>query len=145
MAELTDLKGVGPSRVKLLKDAGYETIEKIAEASGDDIRTIGRISAAGAESIVLSARALASLSATVDSGDDVTLQDCALPGDVIARIAAEIVGDSKTRKRMIHAVSREIADRLAKPLRKSIRVKGMKTKHVRKALIEVLDKELRNA
>jgi hypothetical protein len=146
MADLTDLKGVGPSRAKRLEDAGYGTVEKIAEASVDDVRALGRISVAGAETIIDGARELTGVSAAIGSSDEASVGDCAvLPGDVIDRIAMEIVGDSKTRKRMIRAVSREIADRLAKPLRKRISYKGLKTKRVRKALLEVLDRELRNS
>ncbi|MBT5713286.1 hypothetical protein HOI71_19730, partial [Candidatus Poribacteria bacterium] len=128
MAALTDINGVGPSRAERLAEAGYGTVGKVADASVDELRAIAGVSIAAAEAIILGARELAPDGATTDSDDDGSPS-----GDIIDRIAAEIIGDAKARKRMIRAVSREIADRLAKPLRKELGGKGLKVKRIRKA------------
>jgi|SaaInl4_135m_RNA_FD_contig_21_3324118_length_502_multi_10_in_0_out_0_1 hypothetical protein len=148
MAALTDINGVGPSRAMRLANAGYGSIEAVADASVDELRAIVGVSIAAAEAMILGARDLAPDGAQTnadapadDAGDgsDSTGED---DGDIIDRIAAQIVGGRKQRKRIVRDVSREIAARLAKPLRKELGVKRLTTTQVRHALAAVVAKEL---
>ncbi len=147
MAALTDINGVGPSRAMRLANAGYVSVEAVADASVDELRAVVGVSIAAAEAMILGARELAPDGASEDAeasdADDGSAADD--EGDIIDRIAAQIVGGRKQRKRVIRAVSREIAARLAKPLRKELDVKRLTTKQVRHALAAVVAKELRKS
>lgn len=152
MAALTDINGVGPSRAMRLANAGYGNVEAVADASVDELRAVVGVSIAAAEAMILGARELApdgaSTDATPEAADDVADPvpepdgDADDAGDIIDRIAAQIVGGRKQRKRIVREVSKEIAARLAKPLRKELGVKRLKTKQVRDALATVVAKEL---
>ena len=146
MAALTDIKGVGPSRAERLSEAGYETPEKLAEASVDEVRAVMGVGIPAAEAIILAAREVApdGTSSAADSDDTPPAGSCPA-GDVIDDIAAQIVGDPKARKRMIRAVSEQIADRLAKSVRRQLGKGAPKVKHVKKALAHALARELRKA
>lgn len=141
MATLTDINGIGPSRAERLAKAGYGTVGKVADASVDELRAIVGVSVAAAKAIVLGARELAA----DGGGHDIDDAAASPTGDIIDRIAAEIVGDAKARKRMIRAVSQELAARLAKPLRKELGGKALKVKRVRRALANAVARELRKA
>ena len=139
MAALTDINGVGPSRAMRLANAGYGSVEAVADASVDELRAIVGVSIAAAEAMILGARELAPDGASTDVVSD----DAPEPvGDVIDRIATRIVGGRKARKRIVREVSRDIAARLAKPLRKELGVKRLTTKQVRHALAAAVAKEL---
>jgi len=57
-AGLTVIDGVGEKSAELLKEAGYDTIEKIAAMSDEEILAVPGIGAKTAQKILLSARAL---------------------------------------------------------------------------------------
>ncbi len=144
MASLTDINGVGPSRAERLANAGYGSVEAVADASVDELRAIARVSVAAAEAMILGARELAPDGAAADAPTDAQ-DDDGVTGDIIDRIAEQIVGGRKERKRIVKQVSREIAARLAKPLRKELGSKRLSTKQVRHALAAVVAKELRGS
>jgi predicted flap endonuclease-1-like 5' DNA nuclease len=61
--ELTDISGVGPARAEVLDEAGYDTVEAIAEADPKDVQDAvkgvdGKMNLATARSIVKSAKEL---------------------------------------------------------------------------------------
>jgi len=56
---LNDIEGVGQKTAEALKEAGYDTVEKIAAMSDEDILAVPGIGAKNAQKILLSARALA--------------------------------------------------------------------------------------
>lgn len=58
MTELTDIKGIGPSRAETLAENGYETVEDLAEAEPDAIESVGRISEEKALEFVVGAENL---------------------------------------------------------------------------------------
>jgi transcription termination/antitermination protein NusA len=57
-AGLTVIEGVGEKTAELLKEAGYDTIEKIAAMSDEEILAVPGIGAKTAQKIIVSARAL---------------------------------------------------------------------------------------
>jgi transcription termination/antitermination protein NusA len=57
-ADLTVIDGVGEKTAELLKEAGYDTVEKIAAMSDEDILAVPGIGEKTAQKILLSARAL---------------------------------------------------------------------------------------
>lgn len=44
MAEMTDIKGIGPSKADTLEEEGYESLEDVAQADPDDLSEISGIS-----------------------------------------------------------------------------------------------------
>ncbi len=58
-ADLTSVEGVGPKTAQMLRQAGYDTVEKIAAMSDEDILAVPGIGEKTAQKILLSARALA--------------------------------------------------------------------------------------
>jgi len=57
-ADLTVIEGVGEKNAELLKEAGYDTVEKIAAMSDEEILAVPGIGEKTAQKILLSARAL---------------------------------------------------------------------------------------
>jgi N utilization substance protein A len=57
-SDLTKLDGVGPKTAELLVEAGYDTVEKIAAMSDEEILAIPGIGEKTAQKVLLSARAL---------------------------------------------------------------------------------------
>jgi N utilization substance protein A len=57
-SELTTIEGVGEKTAEFFKEAGYDTVEKIAAMSDEEILAIPGIGAKTAQKILLSARAL---------------------------------------------------------------------------------------
>jgi N utilization substance protein A len=57
--DLTNVEGVGPKTAEMLRQAGYDTVEKIAAMSDEDILAVPGIGEKTAQKILLSARALA--------------------------------------------------------------------------------------
>ena len=55
-SELLKLSGVGPKAAKTLEDCGYNTIEKLAKATSDELSQLPGIGKASAEKIVASAK-----------------------------------------------------------------------------------------
>jgi transcription termination/antitermination protein NusA len=58
IASLTAIEGVGEKIAKQLKEAGYDTVEKVAAMSDEEILAVPGIGANSAQKILLSARAL---------------------------------------------------------------------------------------
>jgi N utilization substance protein A len=56
--DLTIVDGVGPKTAEQLKQAGYDTVEKIASMSDEEVLTVPGIGEKTAQKILLSARAL---------------------------------------------------------------------------------------
>ena len=57
-ADLTSVEGVGPKTAEMLRQAGYDTVEKIAAMSDEEILAVPGIGEKTAQKILLSARAL---------------------------------------------------------------------------------------
>lgn len=57
-AALTSIEGVGPKTAEMLREAGYDTVEKIASMSDEEILAVPGIGEKTAQKILLSARAL---------------------------------------------------------------------------------------
>ena len=43
VAEITDIKGVGPAKAKTLEDEGYESVEDIAQAEADELAEVNGV------------------------------------------------------------------------------------------------------
>ncbi len=56
--DLTSVEGVGPKTAELLRQAGYDTVEKVAAMSDEEILAVPGIGEKTAQKILLSARAL---------------------------------------------------------------------------------------
>ena len=57
-ADLTAIDGVGEKTAEALKEAGYDTVEKIAAMSDEEILAVPGVGAKTAQKILLAARAL---------------------------------------------------------------------------------------
>jgi len=57
-SDITNIEGVGPRTAEQLRLAGYDTIEKIAAMSDEDILAVPTIGEKTAQKILVSARAL---------------------------------------------------------------------------------------
>jgi DNA repair protein RadA len=57
-SSLTSIEGVGPKTAEQLRQAGYDTVEKIAAMSDEEILAVPGIGEKTAQKILLSARAL---------------------------------------------------------------------------------------
>jgi len=57
-SDITNIEGVGPKTAEQLKLAGYDTIEKIAAMSDEEVLAVPTIGEKTAQKIILSARAL---------------------------------------------------------------------------------------
>lgn len=84
--ELTDISGLGPSKVEALEDEGFETVESIAGADPDALEDVSGVGETTAEKFIEGARELAG----APQEDDPAVEDNPDSGDVDESLLDEI-------------------------------------------------------